>query len=358
MTTVSIVDLSDRELLERTARVASDERRTTAELLALIGELDARRLYLAEGYSSLFSYCTQALHLAEHAAYHRIEAARAARRFPVILKLVADGSITLTTIALLRQVLTSENHEALLTAARHRSKREIEYQVACLEPKPDVKTVIRKLAAVRESDATTAQASRQVEDSESSSGPTFATVALALEAVPLEVGPRPTVAPLASDRYLLRVTLSAATHAKLRRAQQLMSHTMPDGDPASVIDKALSLLVIDLERAKLASVRRPRTTSATRQSPSAAGSRYIPAAIRREVWARDDGRCAFVGVQGRCNDTQRLEFHHVVPFARGGPTSVGNLALRCRAHNRHEGERAFGRLVSHDAHRPGDAAQP
>jgi hypothetical protein len=37
-----------------------------------------------------------------------------------------------------------------------------------------------------------------------------------------------------------------------------------------------------------------------------------------------------------------LEFHHVVPFALGGPSTVENLALRCRAHNNHESEQRFG----------------
>ena len=53
--------------------------RATARLVAALGELDARRLYLGEGYSSLFTYCTQVMRLSEHAAYGRIEAARAAR---------------------------------------------------------------------------------------------------------------------------------------------------------------------------------------------------------------------------------------------------------------------------------------
>ena len=65
------------------------------------GELDVRRLYLGEGCSSLFTYCTQVLHLSEHAAYGRIEAARAARRFPVILELLTDGVVTLTAVTLL-----------------------------------------------------------------------------------------------------------------------------------------------------------------------------------------------------------------------------------------------------------------
>src|SRR5690348_10109247 len=129
MTTISIQTLSDQELLARTLHLAGDERHLVAELLALIGECDGRRLYLGLGCSSLFSYCTQVLLLSEHAAYHRIEGARAARRFPVIFELIADGSVTLTTVALLRPHLTQENHEALLEAARHRTKREVEHQI-------------------------------------------------------------------------------------------------------------------------------------------------------------------------------------------------------------------------------------
>jgi hypothetical protein len=50
-------------------------------------------------------------------------------------------------------------------------------------------------------------------------------------------------------------------------------------------------------------------------------SRYIPAAVKRAVWARDQGRCAFVGTTGRCGETGFLEFHHRVPYAEGGQAS-------------------------------------
>ena len=97
--TSELCQLSDRDLLTCVQRAAFVERSATKHLIALLGELDARRLYLGEGFSSLFTYCTQALHLSEHATYNRIEAARAARRFPVILELLEAGSITLTTFA-------------------------------------------------------------------------------------------------------------------------------------------------------------------------------------------------------------------------------------------------------------------
>ena len=68
----------------------------------------------------------------------------------------------------------------------------------------------------------------------------------------------------------------------------------------------------------------------------------MPAPVRRAVWTRDGGRCTFVGAEGRCAETGRLEFHHIAPYARGGPTTEENLTLRCRAHNAFESRLVFG----------------
>jgi hypothetical protein len=137
--------LADRELLAEVHRLAGNEREATVQLIAALGELDARRLYLGEGCSSLFTYCTQVLHLSEHAAYGRIEAARAARKWPVVLDMLADGSLHLTAVALLRRHLTVDNHLELLAAARHRTKREVEEIIAALQPQPAVPSTVRKL---------------------------------------------------------------------------------------------------------------------------------------------------------------------------------------------------------------------
>ena len=111
--------LSDQDLLAEVKVAAEREREATARMIALLSQLDARRLYLGEGYSSLFVYCTQALHLSEHAAYGRIEAARAARKFPIILDLLSEGSVTLTAVTLLAPHLTPVNHLEVLSDARH-----------------------------------------------------------------------------------------------------------------------------------------------------------------------------------------------------------------------------------------------
>src|ERR687892_2933264 len=141
--------LSDADLLAELPRLAARERDATVALIAHLAELDARRLYLAEGCASLFTYGTQILHLSEHAAYGRIEAARAARRYPLLLDRLADGSVTLTTVTLLAAHLTPENHRDLLDQARHKSRREVEALVAALRPQPPVPASVRRLPTSR-----------------------------------------------------------------------------------------------------------------------------------------------------------------------------------------------------------------
>ena len=135
----------------------------------------------------------------------------------------------------------------------------------------------------------------------------------------------------------MQFTVSRETHDKLRRVQDLLRHSIPNGDPAAIFDRALTLLLADLEKAswRQLSARAPLR-------PTAPRSRHIPAAVRREVWKRDSGQCAFVGTQGRCTERGFLEFHHLQPYADGGATTAENLELRCRAHNVYEAERYFG----------------
>ena len=81
-------DLSDHDLLARIVVLAGNERQASVELIAHLAALDARpSLYAAQGFGSLFGYCTHVLRLSEDAASNRIEAARACRRFPVIFDL-------------------------------------------------------------------------------------------------------------------------------------------------------------------------------------------------------------------------------------------------------------------------------
>ncbi len=143
----SLRRLSDADLVARVKRLAARERRATALLVAYLAELDTRDVHLRAGYSSLFVYCRDALALSEHEAYNRIEVARAARRFPVILEMLGAGSVNLTAVRLLAPHLTPENHRHVLESARGKRKAEVEEIVARLAPFPEVPPYIRKLPA-------------------------------------------------------------------------------------------------------------------------------------------------------------------------------------------------------------------
>jgi hypothetical protein len=332
--------LSNNELLARVERLAQGERDATAALLIHLAELDARRLYLGEGYPSLFAYCTSVLHLSEHAAYGRIEAARTGRRFPAVFKMLQEGAITFTTTCMLAAHLTQGNHQRLLAAARHKSKRRVEELIAQWRPRPAVPATVRKLPAPR-------WAAPPPASVDTGGGVPMAGAArggetdLPSPVLPLmrSVPAHPAVvAPLAPDRYRIQFTASLETCDKLRQAQDLLRHQIPDGDPAKIFDRALRALIEQLARQKLAAANHPRGGRSI-----APGSRHVPADVRRAVWVRDGGRCAFVATNGRrCEAQGFLEFHHVTPHAAGGAPTVENIQLRCRAHNSYEAELRFG----------------
>jgi hypothetical protein len=324
----SPVLLSDDALVARLRALVEQERVATTALILALGEFDRRKLYLSQGCSSLFTYCTQVLHLSEHAAYNRIEAARTAARFPVVIDGLEDGSLTLTAIRLLSPILTRENHSRLVGEARYKCKRDVERLVATERPQPDAPDAVRKqrqrqifaTAVVEKSDATSTTSPR---------------IVAALQT------PKPAVTtPLTNERYRIQFSASKSVEEKLRRAQALLRHTIPGGQIDAIIERALDVLLASLEKKKWGSTAnanpRPRVT--------AGGSRHIPAAVKREVWKRDAGRCAFVGSLGRCTEEAFLEFHHVIPFADGGAATTANIELRCRSHNAYEADRHFGLL--------------
>jgi HNH endonuclease len=308
------------------------------ELVAHLAELDSRPgVYAAEGYGSLFSYCTQALRLSEDAACNRIDAARACRRFPVILDLLSSGEVTLTAVRLLGRHLTAGNHQTVLDRAKGRSRPQIEALVAELAPRPDVPTSVRRLPTVT---APSFTALPTLAMSGTSSEPTAAAAPSPVALVPAS---RPVIQPTAPERYRVQFTIGQETHEKLRRLQTLLRREIPDGNPAVIFDRALTLLLEKVEKNKLGAATKPRRGASIRPGTDRPRSREAPRGVKRVVWRRDAGQCAYVAPDGRrCSEKTFLEFHHVQAHALGGPSTIENIALRCRRHNQYEAELIFG----------------
>lgn len=337
--------LSDDEVVERVKDLAAAERRASVALIRSLVEFDARRLYLREGCSSLFTYCTQVLHLSEVSTYNRIETARAARHYPRVLEALECGDVTLTAVRLLAPHLTAANHEEMLVAARHKSKQQIQELIASLSPRPAAPTVIRRIPSRTGAAPPIATPPRQ-DTSETASAGTLVRCATGRDAGPAIVPhalAAAAVTPLAAEHYKLQVTLSRETHEKLRRAQALARHALAPRwrywhTPRSCTDPA--------HRPSRAAQICPGVCAATkRRRRHGSGTPHTGGPVKRAVWQRDQGCCAFVGRMGRCRETGFLEFHHVSPYAAGGSATADDIQLRCRAHNQYEARLFFGDML-------------
>ena len=304
------------------------DRRDTATLLAYIAEIDRRKLYLEHACRSMFAFCTTRFHMSEAVTARRIRAGRATRRFPCILDMVARGELHLSGIHQLAGHLTDENHEEVLQRAKHKSMREIERIIAEISPKPDVPASIRALPIRNTKDRLPLETAPDSPALEQPSSP-----------LPSSSKPRSRTTPLAPRRYKLQVTIGEETRDKINELQALLSHQIPDGDPAEILDRALDALLTETRKRKAALTDRPRRSRKKGDSKT----RAIPAKARREVFNRDEGRCAFVGAEGRrCSSAWQVEFHHRVPYAKGGTHNTNNIELRCRAHNQYEADLEYG----------------
>jgi hypothetical protein len=210
--------LADASLMSAAVARLAQGRGVEADHLADIAAIEKRRLYLPAGYPSMFAFCLKEWNLCEQAAYFRIRAARAARKFPAIFDAVADGRLHVSAVVLLKPHLTAANVDELIAVATRKSKREIQQLLAERYPQPDLPTCVRALPA------------RAIPEPLAAPGPdelfpgivgpeTFAVEQPAPAQVAAPEPRRPTVTPLAPKRYGLQLTMSQEMHDDLRHAQ-------------------------------------------------------------------------------------------------------------------------------------------
>ena len=361
--------LTDTVLMRKLHDASARDRSTLAELLVLIGEADARKSYLVDGYSCMFHFCRDELHMADGEAYWRVRAARLARRHPGLLGMIQRGEIHLTAIALLSKHLRHGNTLELLEAAKFKTKAQIQLMLAQRFPQPDVCTFVRPLSAAARPDQPVPSAAGPDDNSRAplllatvpddtltdagESGAVspvppspdrnrIATTDPATVSIHFTQAPdsRPTrVTPRAPGRYALQTMLDETEHEDLRAVQALLSHVMPTSDIGRVLGRALAMCRQMLEKQRCAATDKPRPHTERRSEDP----RHMPASVRRAVWKRDQHRCTHIGARGhRCEERGMLELDHVIPVARGGAGTLQNLRPRCRAHNQYEAERVYG----------------
>ncbi|MDE0218761.1 MAG: hypothetical protein OXJ90_05800 [Spirochaetaceae bacterium] len=421
--TSTIGMLSDRELLRQTSTLVRHERHLQGAIIDHLGEIEARRLYLQRGCSSLFDYAVRELGYSDAAAGRRIGAVRLCADQPGARERLRDGSLTLSAAAELQWAFDRQRRRGSISGvASTAPTRSVERSAPAGSTPAGSAPAGATAADDPGEDSSPAElpspsepvprlvldaAGRQqlVEDAAGKSARQVRRMLADLD--PELAVPTDRVRPLGDGRYELKAVVDADCQQGLEQLRGLLSHV----DPRMTIGQLVGRIVQEaLDRhdpsrpPRRARTGRPaqgesqpapsakeqaapepghtvtvqdegipagptptpeRTPHSTPTSalsptmqeatdrPAAAGrkstgaitpaakpcvsGRAIPAAVRRQVWQRDGGRCSYLDRQTgrRCNSRHLIEIDHILPYALGGGADPGNLRLVCHAHHRY-----------------------
>jgi hypothetical protein len=295
-------NLSPSSLHEKLVSISLAGRKLTLELLRHLREFDRRRLYAERGHSSLFEYVVEELKYSESSGQRRIFAMRALDDLPELEEKIESGELKVTQLAQIQSFLRLE---------RKSGKR-----VTISEKRSLIESMLGK--STRETERILAEKNPRV----------------ALRDQSKIVAPNVVQVIFTADDALM---------AELEEVRDRFAHRLPAG--ASLGD-----VIRFLARSALASVPEKKRASDEKTPPvgvpaPVVASRYIPAAVQREVWIRDEGRCAYVSeITGkRCGSRHRVQIDHIRPYSLGGRSDdPENLRLLCFTHNQSEARRWFG----------------
>ena len=286
-------NLTSEELLVRTKNLVTEERRATLSLIEHLEEIQARRLYVQLGYTSLWDFATRYLGLSEGAAQRRIQAMRLIRDVPEAKASLADGKLSLTNAAKLQSFRQTERKQGrkpdahqLVQDVQNLSQRECELKLLEISP----------------------------------------------QALPEE---RERIVSATEDREL-KIVVDAKLYGKLQRLRELLSYSMPEASYAELLDYMTDEMLKKLEKKKGISLD-PKAAltaaaAAEKSKPLPVGKRIkLPVSITRAIWARGHGQCEVRNTKTgkRCNSRYRIDIDHVIQLAHGGTNDLSNLRLAC-----------------------------
>ena len=430
--TSTVGALSDPALLRATSTLVRHERHLQGAVIDHLGEIEARRLYLRRGCSSLFDYAVRELGYSDAAAGRRIGAVRLCADQPDARERLRDGSLTLSAAAELQWAFDRQRRRGSIagiaspapagSAPAKAAATEDPAADSGLSAPADSAAPGSTAAGLAAADSAAA-AAPSASDSpaplvldaagrqklvEDAAGKSARQVRRMLADLDPELAlPADRTRPLGDGRYELKATIDADCQQGLEQLRGLLSHVDPrmtfgqlvgrivqealdrhdpsrpprrastgnreaegDAKPASASEEQAALEPGHAVAAPDAATpggatpapertRQPTPSSARspgRQgainrravagrkparaaTPAAkprASSRAIPAAVKRQVWRRDGGRCTYVDRETgrRCNSRHLIEIDHILPYALGGGANPENLRLACRAHHR------------------------
>jgi len=305
--------ISNDNLIMALRSLVKEERRITREILDHINEVARRRLYADLGFSSIFDWLVKDLGYSESAAYRRMQAARVLLAVPNVACKLESGELGLTVLSKVQtfiradekrtgqQISTQEKSE-ILSKVESCSGREAEYRLAQHFPEvasrfPDGLAQNEKVRAISE------------------------------------------------DQVSVQVTFTRVQFEKLKRIQELLSHTHIGLSNAELLDAAMDVFLE--KKDPLKRIVTPRSTACDTAAEVGVGSgvgldvphvqprKSLTPSIRNFVLRKSGGQCEYREPKTghRCESRHFLEIDHIQPRALGGSNRTDNLRVLCRTHN-------------------------
>lgn len=338
--------IPDRELMARLETLRRHERDAALDLLHHLNEVERRDLHLRLGYSSLFSYCTGHLGYCESDAGSRVRAARCLNRFPRVGPHLQSGEINLMTLGLIATIVTETTIDQWLERIRGKTQREVEALTASVRPPITLRDRARlvNVPAPSKSPLPLVPVASAAEDTEKTDDTLFTSP----QPVPSQPADPAATIPGASPpietqaKVYIQFLVDKSFMTKYRTAIDVLSNRIP----RLTFEAVFTALLDDFIRRNEPVTRHQRREHTAVRADERRARPPLPVGTRDAVFARDLGRCTFVGSDGkRCNETLRLHVDHIKPVARGGTDHIANLRLLCARHNQLQAERLLGRGV-------------
>lgn len=302
---MNLQNLTDQNLLEKTAQLVQSERELLTEILHHLREIERRRLFSQLGYKSLFEYATKKLAYSDDQAARRISAMRLLKELPQLEAKIASGALTLTNLNMAQTLFRQEQKRVSAEFKAFSSSEKLEL-LSQLESKS--KRQVEKILAARSSEPAMLQPDR--------------------------------VRVVSETTVEIKFMANTELQYKIEKVKGLLAHSHREMKMTDLINWLCDMAIQKLDPAQKS---QPSPAPALKPCVGNQGSvskagpkirsqksesrRYIPASAQRQVWKSAGSRCQ------NCGSLHALQVDHLRPIAFGGTSEIENLRILCRPCN-------------------------
>ena len=288
-----MLNTEEQEIHGRVVRYVNQMKNNDGPLLRALTDAAKLKLHRKFNRTSLYRYAIDILKMDEGIARQYITVANKCIDFPQVLEAIRANKFAAAKAARFVSILKPDNVDAFIEHATHLNYRDLDHQVAAINPKKR----------------------------------------------------RSNHKPIDADKVRSSHDMPKDFPKKLKRLAHLLKK-----DESEALEYCVDLALAKIDPVKKADRAKQRKSNhepkeLCAHKISIRKRKPIPAATKHAVNRRDQGRCTEIHEDGtRCENTKWLHIHHIIPLENGGSDELSNLTTLCSTHHeiRHQLEFELG----------------